>query len=42
MLQAPTRTNVQGMDLEMDPGARINPNIQPSLNMFQRAGNVYR
>ena len=28
------------MDLEMDPGARINPNIQPSLNMFQRAGDV--
>jgi len=37
--RTPTRTNVQGMDLEMDPGARINPNIQPSLNMFQRAGN---
>ncbi len=37
--RTPTRTNVQGMDLEMDPGARINPDIQPSLNMFQRAGN---
>ena len=34
-----SRTNVQGMDNEMDPGARINPNIQPSQNMFQRAGN---
>ena len=37
----PTRTNVQGMDLEMDPGARINPNIQPQQNIFQRAGNVF-
>jgi len=33
------RTNVEGMDLEEDLGARINPDIQPSLNMFQRAGN---
>ena len=40
MLQTPTRTNVQGMDLEMDPGARINPNIQPQQNIFQRAGDV--
>jgi hypothetical protein len=36
----PTRTNVQGMDLEMDSGARINPNIQPQQNIFQRAGDV--
>ena len=35
-----SRTNVQGMDLEMDPGAFMNPNIQPSQNMFQRAGNA--
>jgi hypothetical protein len=35
------RTNVQGMDLEMDPGARINPDIQPQQNIFQRAGNVF-
>jgi len=35
----PTRTNVQGRDLEADLGTRINPDIQPSLNMFQRAGN---
>jgi len=41
MLQAPTRTNVQGMDLEMDPGARINPDIQPQQNIFQRAGDVF-
>ena len=34
-----SRTNVQGRDLEADLGTRINPNIQPSLNMFQRAGN---
>ena len=37
-----SRTNVQGMDLEMDPAAQqgfLNPNIQPSQNMFQRAGN---
>jgi len=33
------KTNVQGRDLEADLGARINPDIQPSLNMFQRAGN---
>jgi hypothetical protein len=38
--RTPTRTNVQGMDLEMDPGARINPNIQPQQNIFQRAGDV--
>ena len=37
-----SRTNVQGMDLEMDPGAFINPNIQPSQNMFQRAGNFVK
>ena len=36
MLQAPTRTNVEGMDLEMDPGARINPNIQPELKLIDR------
>lgn len=36
-----SRTNVQGMDLEMDPGARINPDIQPQQNIFQRAGNVF-
>jgi len=36
----PTRTNVQGMDLEMDPAARINPNIQPQQNIFQRVGNT--
>ncbi len=38
-----SRTNVQGMDLEMDPAAQqgfLNPNIQPSQNMFQRAGNA--
>jgi len=40
MLQAPTRTNVQGMDNEMDPGAFMNPNIQPSQNMFQRLGGA--
>ena len=33
-------TNVQGMDLEMDPGAFMNPNIQPSQNMFQRFGGA--
>ena len=32
-------TNVQGMDYEADLGAFMNPNIQPSQNMFQRAGN---
>ena len=37
--RTPTRTNVQGRDLEADLGTRINPDIQPSLNMFQRAGN---
>ena len=37
-----SRTNVQGMDLEMDPGAFMNPNIQPSQNMFQRAGNFVK
>jgi len=36
-----SRTNVQGMDLEMDLGARINPDIQPQQNIFQRAGNVF-
>ena len=30
-----SRTNVQGMDYEMDPGAFMNPNIQPSQNMFK-------
>ena len=38
-----SRTNVQGMDYEMDPAAQegfLNPNIQPSQNMFQRAGNA--
>ena len=35
-----SRTNVQGMDLEMDPGAFMNPNIQPSQNMFQRFGGA--
>jgi hypothetical protein len=38
--RTPTRTNVEGMDLEMDPGTRINPNIQPQQNIFQRAGDV--
>jgi hypothetical protein len=38
--RTPTRTNIQGMDLEMDPGARINPDIQPQQNIFQRAGDV--
>jgi len=37
--RTPTRTKVQGRDLEADLGTRINPDIQPSLNMFQRAGN---
>jgi len=37
--RTPTRTNVEGRDLEADLGTRINPDIQPSLNMFQRAGN---
>ena len=37
----PTRTNVQSMDLEADLGTRINPNIQPQQNIFQRAGNVF-
>jgi len=37
--RTPTITNVQGRDLEADLGTRINPDIQPSLNMFQRAGN---
>jgi len=37
-----SRTNVQGMDYEMDPGAFMNPNIQPSQNMFQRAGNFVK
>ena len=37
----PTRTNVQGRDLEADLGTRINPNIQPQQNIFQRAGNVF-
>jgi|TARA_E500000331_G_scaffold37641_1_gene31368 hypothetical protein len=37
-----SRTNVQGMDYEMDPGAFTNPNIQPSQNMFQRAGNFVK
>ncbi len=38
-----SRTNVQGMDYEMDPAAQegfLNPDIQPSQNMFQRAGNA--
>jgi len=35
------RTNIQGIDLEMDPGARINPDIQPQQNIFQRAGDVF-
>ena len=35
-----SRTNVQGMDYEMDPGAFMNPNIQPSQNMFQRFGGA--
>ena len=37
--------NVQGMDYEMDPAAQegfLNPNIQPSQNMFQRAGNFVK
>ena len=40
MLQTPTRTNVQGRDLEADLGTRINPNIQPQQNIFQRVGDV--
>ena len=40
MGDAVSGTNVQGMDYEMDPGAFTNPNIQPSQNMFQRAGNA--
>ena len=42
MGDAVSGTNVQGMDLEMDPAAQegfLNPDIQPSQNMFQRAGN---
>jgi hypothetical protein len=39
--RTPTRTNVQSMDLEADLGTRINPNIQPQQNIFQRAGNVF-
>ena len=42
MGDAVSGTNVQGMDYEMDPAAQegfLNPNIQPSQNMFQRAGN---
>jgi hypothetical protein len=39
--RTPTRTNVQGRDLEADLGTRINPNIQPQQNIFQRAGNVF-
>tara|TARA_R100000908_G_scaffold54814_1_gene30068 strand:- start:956 stop:2452 length:1497 start_codon:yes stop_codon:yes gene_type:complete len=35
-----SRTNVQGRDLEADLGMRINPDIQPSQNIFQRAGNA--
>jgi len=42
MGDAVSGTNVQGMDLEMDPGAFMNPNIQPSQNMFQRAGNFVK
>ena len=40
-----SRTNVQGMDLEMDPAAQegfLNPDIQPSQNMFQRAGSAIK
>ena len=37
---AVSRTNVQGMDYEMDPGAFTNPSIQPSQNMFQRFGGA--
>ena len=39
--RTPTRTNVQGRDLEADLGTRINPDIQPQQNIFQRAGNVF-
>jgi hypothetical protein len=39
--RTPTRTNVQGRDLEADLGTRINPNIQPQQNIFQRAGDVF-
>jgi len=35
------RTNVEGRDLEADLGTRINPDIQPQQNIFQRAGNVF-
>ena len=42
MGDAVSGTNVQGMDLEMDSGAFINPNIQQSQNMFQRAGNFVK
>jgi len=37
-----SRTNVQGMDNEADLGAFMNPNIQPSQNIFQRAGNFVK
>ena len=35
-----SRTNVEDLDYEADLGAFMNPNIQPSQNMFQRAGNA--
>ena len=40
MGDAVSGTNVQGMDLEMDLGAFMNPNIQPSQNMFERFGGA--
>ena len=42
MGDAVSRNNVEGRDYEMDPAAQegfLNPNIQPSQNMFQRVGN---
>jgi hypothetical protein len=42
MGDAISRTNVQGMDYEMDPGAFMNPNIQPSQNMFQLFGGAVK
>jgi len=40
MGDAVSGTNVQGRDLEADLGARINPDIQPSQNIFQRIGGA--
>ncbi len=40
MGDAVSGTNVEDLDYEADLGAFMNPNIQPSQNMFQRAGNA--